>query len=196
MYEFIAQGAIVRSRANWYEYGEKSNKYFLNLENSRKKKSCIRKLNTENDKSTTNPKEILDEIQSFYANLYDKKVEHSDESLIKTFLKVNTNTLTDEQRDSLDKQLTMSECFTTLKTFQKNKTPRNDGLMVEFSLAFWLLVGKCFVECLNFTHGHGELSTCQKQTMITLLEKKDKDKRLVSNLGNKHGHQNCIQSNG
>ena len=45
------------------------NKYFLNLENSRKKKSCIRKLNTENDKSTTNPKETLNEIQLFYANL-------------------------------------------------------------------------------------------------------------------------------
>jgi len=44
MYEFIAQGAIVRSRATWYEYGEKSNKYFLKLENSRKKKSCIRNL--------------------------------------------------------------------------------------------------------------------------------------------------------
>ena len=78
VYEFIAQGAIVRSRATWYEYGEKSNKYFLNLENSRKKKSCI-KLNTENDKSTTNPKEILNEIQLFYANLYDK-VDHSDKN--------------------------------------------------------------------------------------------------------------------
>ena len=32
MYEFIARGAIVRSRATWYEYGEKSNEYFLNLE--------------------------------------------------------------------------------------------------------------------------------------------------------------------
>ena len=79
-YEFIAQGVIIRSRANWYEYGEKSNKYFLNLENSRKKKSCIRKLNTENDKTTSKRKEILNEIQSFYANLYGKKVDHSDEN--------------------------------------------------------------------------------------------------------------------
>ena len=28
-YEYIAQGAIVRSRARWYELGEKSNKYFF-----------------------------------------------------------------------------------------------------------------------------------------------------------------------
>ena len=43
-YEYIAQGAIVRSRARWYELGEKSNKYFLNLESSRGKKSVIRKI--------------------------------------------------------------------------------------------------------------------------------------------------------
>ena len=79
-------------RSIWYEYGEKSNKYFLNLENSRKKKSCIRKLGTENDKSTTNPTEILNEIQLFYANLCDKKVDHSDENLIEPFLStVNTS---------------------------------------------------------------------------------------------------------
>ena len=37
-YEFISQGAIIRSRARWYEQGEKSNSYFLNLETSRGKK--------------------------------------------------------------------------------------------------------------------------------------------------------------
>ena len=43
-YEYIAQGAITCLRARWYEQGEKSNKYFLNLESSRGKKSTIRKI--------------------------------------------------------------------------------------------------------------------------------------------------------
>ena len=42
-YDYIVQGAIIRSRANWYEHGEKSNTYVLNLE-KKKKKNCIRKL--------------------------------------------------------------------------------------------------------------------------------------------------------
>ena len=71
--------------------------------------------------------------------------------------------------------------FRSLKNFQENKTPGNDGLTVEFYLAFWPLVGKCLIECLNFAHRHGELSTSQKQAMITLIEKKDKDKRLLKN---------------
>ena len=45
-FEYIAKGAIVRSRANWYEQGEKSNKYFLGLESNRGTKSCIRKMFT------------------------------------------------------------------------------------------------------------------------------------------------------
>ena len=43
-YEYIAKGAIIRSRTTWYEQREKSNKYFLNLESSRGKKSTIRKI--------------------------------------------------------------------------------------------------------------------------------------------------------
>ena len=89
----------------------------------------------------------------------------------------------------------MRECFASLKTFKKNKSPGNDGLKVEFYLVFWPLVGKCLVECLNFAHRHGELSTSQEQAMITLVEKKDKrqkTKNLASNLADKHGCQNCI----
>jgi len=36
-YEYITHVTIIRSRVNWYEQGEKSNKYFLNLENKKKK---------------------------------------------------------------------------------------------------------------------------------------------------------------
>ena len=32
IYNFIAEGIILCSKASWYEHGEKSSKYFLNLE--------------------------------------------------------------------------------------------------------------------------------------------------------------------
>ena len=44
LYDYITQGAIIRSRANWYEKGEKKNKYFLTLEKSNKKKAVYGKL--------------------------------------------------------------------------------------------------------------------------------------------------------
>ena len=31
LYDYIAAGIIMRSKSSWYEHGEKSSKYFLNL---------------------------------------------------------------------------------------------------------------------------------------------------------------------
>ena len=71
--------------------------------------------------------------------------------------------------------------FKSLNSFENNKSPRNDGLTAEFYKAFWNVVGDLMVFSLNYAYDHGELSNTQKQAIITLLEKKDKDKRDMSN---------------
>ena len=181
-YEYIAQGAIIRSRARWYEKGEKSNQYFLNLESSRGKKSTIRKILKEDQSLTTNPKEIMDELRSFYSNLYQVNSTKESEASLDAFLNsVSVPTLSEIQKEKCEEKLTIGECFYILNGFQKNKTPGNDGLTAEFYLAFWPILGKHLVACLNYAHNHGELSNSQKQAVITLLEKKGKDKRLIKN---------------
>ena len=118
-YDYIARGAMIRSRANWYEQGEKSNKYFLNLESSRKKNSCIRKLCKANEKHITDPREIMGEIHTFYSTPYDKPFSEDDSSSLNSFLAgINTKTLTEEQRDTLEEKITVKEYYETLKSFQ------------------------------------------------------------------------------
>ena len=68
-----------------------------------------------------------------------------------------------------------------LGTFPKNKAPGNDGLATEFYLAFWPLFGRLLVDSLNYAFEFGELSNSQKQAIITLIEKKGKDKRMIKN---------------
>ena len=48
-------------------------------------------------------------------------------------------------------------------------------------MAFWPLIGKHLVECVNYSFEFGELSNSQKQAIITLIEKRGKDKRLIKN---------------
>ena len=43
------------------------------------------------------------------------------------------------------------------------------------------MLGKLVVDSLNYAFEYGELSNSQKQAVITLIEKKGKDKRLVKN---------------
>jgi len=72
LYDYY-QGAIIHSRANWYEKGEKNNKYFLNLEKSNKKKSCVQNIVASDRTVTANPKTIMNELESFYSNLYSER---------------------------------------------------------------------------------------------------------------------------
>ena len=75
----------------------------------------------------------------------------------------------------------MEECLQSLQSFKENKSPGNDGLTVEFYKTFWGILGELLVESLNSAFDHGELSNSQKQAIITLIEKKGKDRRQISN---------------
>ena len=85
----------------------------------------------------------------------------------------------EEKRNGCEGILRYDERFNVLQTFQKNKSPGNDSLTAEFYLAFWPLLGK--LNGLNYAFEYGELSNSQKQAIITLIEKKEKDKKLVKN---------------
>ena len=85
-YDYVTQGAIIRSRARWFEKGEKSNSYFLRLENQNNSSSCIRKLKLDDEKVTTDPVEILGEIKSFYSTLYQSHGSNNESDVSVRFL--------------------------------------------------------------------------------------------------------------
>ena len=133
-YDYIVSGSIIRSRATWLEQGERNTKYFLNLENNNKKKSCIGKLLQENGKECIDSNIISNEIYNFYSDLYDQKegIEINESSCPFVGNHSFIPNLNDEQRDSCEGQLTYAECYKVLSTFENNKTPGNDGLTIEF----------------------------------------------------------------
>ncbi|KAL9982975.1 hypothetical protein ACROYT_G005090 [Oculina patagonica] len=52
------QGAIVRSRTRWYEYGEKNSKYFYSLEKTNYRRKHVTSVKIHEDKKITDPKKI------------------------------------------------------------------------------------------------------------------------------------------
>ena len=62
-----------------------------------------------------------------------------------------------------------------------SKSPGNDGLTKEFYVCFFKDVGQYLTDALNLSFDYGMLSTSQRQVVITLLEKKGKDKRYLKN---------------
>ena len=182
-YDYIVKGLIIRSRATWFEKGERNTKYFLNLENNKKTKTCLRKLLLTDEQESTNPSIILNEIYSFYSNLYDEKTDVEIDQTSCPFLNNHDQIpkLSVPMRDSCEGELTQAECYKALSAFKNNKTPGNDGLSAEFYKVFWSEIGEVLVNSLNYSYRCGELSTTQKQAAITLIEKKGKDRRRIKN---------------
>ena len=62
--------------------------------------------------------------------------------------------------------------------FSNNKAPGNDGIPIEFYKKLWPLISEPFAnECLE----KGEMSCSQKRAVITLIEKKEKDRTFIEN---------------
>ena len=64
---------------------------------------------------------------------------------------------------------------------QNDKTPGNDGLTKEFHETFWNELKEIFIDSVSETKEKGHLSTSQRQAIIRLIEKKDKEKRFTQN---------------
>ena len=72
LYELEIKGYIIRSKADYIEGGEKNTNYFANLEKKRSDAKTLHKL-VKNDKEFTKQKDILEEVKSFYENMYTEK---------------------------------------------------------------------------------------------------------------------------
>ena len=84
IYDQKDNGAQIRCREKWVEYGEKNNSYFLGLEKQRKIKKSINKLIDENNEKITDQMHILCTIKSYYEKLYTTK--YPDENLTSNFI--------------------------------------------------------------------------------------------------------------
>ena len=61
-----------------------------------------------------------------------------------------------------------------------NKSPGNDDLKKEFFETLWNELKEIFVDSLLEAKEKGHLSISQRQTIIKLIEKKDRNERPIS----------------
>ena len=98
LYDYITEGAILRRKVRWYEVGEKSTKYLLNLEKSNRTKTSIKKLVKPDSKiEITGYNEIQKEIKSFYQSLYSRRSLKTERQCLDYLKDINTPKLTTQQ---------------------------------------------------------------------------------------------------
>ena len=178
--EYRTKGAITRSRTRWHEQGEKSTKYFLNLEKRQSAKTYISKLKTHDSLEITNTDEILKYQKLFYKNLYTA-VPRENINDILFFENAKLPKLNEVELEELERPLTKEECFETLKLSSKGKCPGSDGFTVEFYLRFWSILGEEMVQSFNHAFILGHLSITQRQGIIKVVPKKRKNRLYLEN---------------
>ena len=77
--------------------------------------------------------------------------------------------------------MSIDECERALMLMESNKTPGTDGLTSEFYRYFWNDVGKFMVESFNYALKYGSLSISQRQGIISLIPKKNKNAEYLKN---------------
>lgn len=95
-------------------------------------------------------KEILKQTKQFYEKLYKrqdclKKVNLSTEIRYNDIPK-----LTENQKQSLEGEISLPELTSALNRMKNNKSPGSDGFTVDFFKFFWIDLGKFVLRSVNY----------------------------------------------
>ena len=123
-----------------------------------------------NKKTTYNDEKILAAIERYYKTLYTCTIK-THENDLNDFIELLD--IRDQERDRMKGPTTLQERKIALDTFQTNKSPEEEGLTVEFYMYFIGLLGEDLVASFNAAYDANELSTSQRQGVITLNPKED-----------------------
>jgi exonuclease III len=165
------------SKAKWFEYGEKSNKFFLNLNKCRQDRKLISKIRN-NEKEFVGQKQISKGITDFYSELYSsQKREKCNEE--DNFYD-NCPKMSEEQSKFLDSELTLNELQVALSTC-KDSSPGPDGIPYVVYKKYWRHMGPIILNAWKYSLKTGNLPPSHLESVITLLPKEGKDTKDIKN---------------
>ena len=175
------KGVILRSLCDDYERGEKCSKYFFSLEKYHAKQKTLNRIKIADGSFTSDSKVILQECRAFYKNLYSRDFRVDPNINPHFFTAVPAPKLSEQQKQMCDDKLTKNELKKILKSFRKNKCPGLDGLTAEFYLSFWDEIKSLLIKVYEDSFSTGILPECMRVGVVTLIEKKGKDRLDIAN---------------
>ena len=183
IHEKRAEGAIFRSKVRWIKEGEKLTNYFFNMESRNFNKQIISELATTEGYVTNDEKQIMEEIKSFYENLYSYIYTATNEAFQEFTGSISQQIpkLSQDQCNEIEGVLTLDECWAALKSMGTGKSSGKDGLTVEFYRCFFDIFGNDLLNSLNAAYKNGEMSISQRRGVITLIPKENSYPRELSN---------------
>ncbi len=166
-----------KSRIKWLELGEKSNKYFLNLNKSYHNTSYFKSFIVDNGE-VFESKSKINAVHDFYSSLYNNH-DNADSSNFLSNLDIKQ--LTSENNELLKSPLTKDELKVVLKACGDTASGP-DGIGYKLIKTCWSFYGDILLNSWNHAISTSMLAPSHRESVICLLGKKGKDKRHIGNL--------------
>lgn len=175
-----AQKIIFRAKCNWALYAERPTKYFLNLEKRRSRENT---LNSGDRREDTDIPDILRVGKGFYEDLYRSQEDSLTPiaNVRREWSELDLPRVPNDKKELLDAPFLNEELKAVLSHLNKNKSPGSDGITPEFVSCFWDIISHYSCDSLDFSISEGRLSSGQRRGIITLVPKKDVDRRIIAN---------------
>ena len=178
-YERQTEAARIRSRVKNFEEGEKSTKYFFNLEKRNISNKTWTRIKCKDGNYKNDIQSILKEQKIFFEELF--RSEGTNDAEAKSLLKCVDAKLTEDEKMFCEKDVTQEEIHKVIKLLKNNKSPGDDGIIGEFYQNFWYLIHDELTQVIKFALENKSLSKSQYNAIITLLYKKG-DREEITNL--------------
>jgi len=165
-----------KSRIKWLEYGEKSNKYFMNINKSFQNKSYFKSM-FRNNQEVFSIDEKLDVVHKFYEDLYTK---HEVQDPTEFLSKINVREINDD-KNILSEPITKEELLAVLKKCGDTASGP-DGISYRLIKVCWSFYANTLIDSWQYALEKGCLTQSHREAVVCLLPKKGKDPRHVGNL--------------
>ena len=164
-----AKGAMIRAKYKWYTEGETSSKYYLGLEKTKYSNKTMKILIKEDNTIVRDQRKILMEQRKFYNKLFTANPQVS-------FQLINESGkyIEKQDRDALEKPLSIEEFSQALKTLGPSRTPGIDGLPSEVYKYFWAKIKNYCFEAFQWGIKIGTLHQSAQKGILCLIPKNGK----------------------
>lgn len=171
-----AKITILNTQARWFNEGEKSTKYFLNLQKQCSNEKKMNKIFLDDGTMVTERGRILEETRKFYQKLYT-----SNSSVKFSLTNESDRVLSDEEKDEADSPLSVQDLSYALNKMSEGKSPGIDGIPPKFYKQFWDKLSLPLLTAFKYAKKTGKLHSSARRGALTLLPKKDRDIYYVKN---------------
>ena len=174
LWDTKAEGARLRARITNFEQGEKSSKYFYNLEKIRGRNKLWNQIKDENGKIKQGLENIMNEQVKFYSKLLSS--EGWDKNAANELLKNVHQKISDDDRKLCEEPISESEVSAVIKSLKPEKSPGQDGITAEFYKLYWPVIKDEFMFVIREIENDNCLCYSQYRGIISLLYKQgDRD---------------------